>query len=257
MHDRPCLTIVGADREGSSAKLSEGDGDYRLRLAGCGSGRPLNLALARMSIAYAIVADWPFYRTSFARYRQQKGTRWRSIAISGAIAVIMLSAWVYGRSSCAWWTPIPEFSLIGGIIGALGSVALVKILTPIRIRRSPGFGAAVSVTLDDYGLHAIEAHGQTTLAWAAFTRVVRFEDGLLFLRGRIMRWLPDAALKNSTPEEATAFVLGKTDLVHAGLLTLERTVRDKVPSARIRNRRASTPLPRGVLGWVAGRSTLR
>lgn len=36
------LTHVRADREGQSAKLSEGDRNYRLRLAGCGRGRPLN-----------------------------------------------------------------------------------------------------------------------------------------------------------------------------------------------------------------------
>jgi hypothetical protein len=169
-----------------------------------------------MNISYSFVADWGFYRTAFARYRQQRPHRHRAIVMAIAIATVLLLAWLYGLSSGALWTPIPLFALIGGVAGALGTFVLVKILVPQRMKRAPNYGATVSVTLDDEGLHAVEPHAQATLAWPAFTRVVRFGDGILLIRGRVIRWLPDAALQNSTPDDALAFVRSKTQVDHAG-----------------------------------------
>jgi hypothetical protein len=82
--------------------------------------------------------------------------------------------------------------------------------------RAPNYGATVTITLDDNGLHATEPHAQVCLAWAAFTRVVRFADGILFVRGEIARWLPDSALQNVTPEVALAFARSMTEVATVG-----------------------------------------
>jgi hypothetical protein len=177
-----------------------------------------------VTFSYSFVANWDFYRTAFARYRRQKSKRHRAIAVSIVIAAALLLAWIYGRSSDAVWSYIPKFALIGGVIGGVvGGVvggatvyALGRIFLSRHIKRSPNYGATVAVTLDGEGLHATEPHAQVSLAWRAFTRVTRFKDGILLVRGSVIRWLPDTALQNATPEEVVAFVRSKTDVAIVG-----------------------------------------
>jgi hypothetical protein len=84
------------------------------------------------------------------------------------------------------------------------------------MKRSPGYGDTVTIVLDDDGFHAQAPNEQSNLGWAAFTRVARFPDGILLLRGRVIRWLPDSALRDTTPGEALAFVQSKTTVVAVG-----------------------------------------
>jgi hypothetical protein len=173
-----------------------------------------------VTFSYSIVTNWDFYRTAFARYRRQKPNRHRTIAVAIVVAVALLLAWSYGGSSGAAWTPIPKFALIGGVVGGVvggaTAYALGRILLPRRIKRSPNYGATVCLTLDGEGLHATEPNARVSLAWAAFTCVTRFEDGILFVRGRVIRWLPDSALQTATPEEVLSFVRTKTEVVVVG-----------------------------------------
>jgi hypothetical protein len=163
-------------------------------------------------VSYSFIANWSFYRTAFARYGRQKPNRYRMTAVVIAIGAGLLLAWAYGRASGALWAPISESALIGGFFGGAGTYAANRYLLPRRIKRSPDYGATITVRLDDEGLHGSEPHAQASLGWAAFTRVVRFTDGFLFLRGNVIRWLPDSALTNATPEEALAFVRYKTEV---------------------------------------------
>jgi hypothetical protein len=91
-----------------------------------------------------------------------------------------------------------------------------KLLLPPRIKRSPGFGSTITVNLDDDGLFAKEEHGEARLSWAAFTRVVRLSDGLLLLRGKVIRWLPDSALKDVTPQQALELVQSNVQVTVLG-----------------------------------------
>lgn len=169
-----------------------------------------------MKPSYTFSADWAFYRTAFARYRAQNQRRYVALGVSALLGTILLVAWLYGQRTGAFWTPIPEFALIGAVVSGSTSYAIAKALLTRRFKRSPSYGATVTVSLEDDGLHATEPLAQTTLAWGAFTRVARFPDGMLFIRGRVIRWLPDAALQNSTPEEALAFVRTKVEVTVVG-----------------------------------------
>jgi len=169
-----------------------------------------------MMVSYSFIANWSFYRTAYDRYGRQKPHRYRKATFLTVIGAALLLACVYGRSSGALWTPIPELALIGGLSGGAGTYAAARFLLPRRIKRSPNYGATITVRLDDDGLHGSEPHAQASFHWAAFTRVVRFTDGFLFLRGNVMRWLPDSALTNATPEEALAFVRSKTEVAIFG-----------------------------------------
>lgn len=81
-----------------------------------------------MMISYSLVSDLGFYRTASARYRQQRPNRRRTTLITLVLAVILLLTWMYGRATGAVWTPIPEFALIGGIVGGVMTAALARIL---------------------------------------------------------------------------------------------------------------------------------
>ncbi len=169
-----------------------------------------------MQLSYEFVADWGFYRTAFARYRQQRPHRIRSALILLAIAGVLACAWMYAHATHAFWGVIPELALVGGISGGIAGYVASRIVTPIRTKRMPGFGSTITATVDENGLTAAEPQAQASLQWAAFTRVVRFPDGILLLRGRVIRWLPDSALQNATPADALAFVRSKTQVVDVG-----------------------------------------
>ena len=169
-----------------------------------------------MIVTYSFVADWSFYRTALARYPRQKPNRYRRIAVVTIIGAALLLVWAYCHFSGALWTHIVEKALVGGGAGGTAAYALARIFRPWSIKRSPNYGATITVTLDDNGLRAVEPHAQVSLDWKAFTRVSRFADGFLFVRGRLVRWLPDSALTNATPEDALAFVRSKTEVAIIG-----------------------------------------
>ena len=169
-----------------------------------------------MSVVYEFTADLDFFRTAFARYAQQRPHRLRNIAVLGVSALVLACAWIYARASNAAWVLIPQMALICGIAGGIAGFAIAKIMLPIRLKRSPNYGAKITATLNEDGLTAVEPQAQANLKWAAFTRVVRFPDGLLFVRGRVIRWLPDSALRDATPADALAFVRSKTQVVDVG-----------------------------------------
>jgi len=169
-----------------------------------------------MKISYEFVADWDFHRTAFARYGRQRPNRLRNSLILALSALVLACAWMYARATNASWVSIPEFALTCGIAGGLIGFATSKILLPIRLKRTPDYGAKITATLDEDGLTAAEPQAQAILKWAAFTRVAHFPDGILLLRGRVIRWLPNSALQNATPAEALAFVRSKTQVFDVG-----------------------------------------
>jgi hypothetical protein len=169
-----------------------------------------------MKLVYEFVADLDFYRTAFARYGRQRPHRLRNAAVLGSSALVLAGAWIYARASHAVWVLIPQLALICVVAGGIAGFATGKILLPIRLKRAPNYGAKITTTLDEDGLTAVEPQAQANLKWAAFTRVAHFPDGILFVRGRVIRWLPDSALQNATPAEASAFVRAKINVVDVG-----------------------------------------
>jgi hypothetical protein len=121
-----------------------------------------------MSISYKFTADWSFYKTAFARYRRQRPNRHQGLLMLSLIALVVAGAWLYARATCAFWVNIPEFTLIGGIIGGCVGLVVGKIILPARIKRLPGFGSEATVVLNEEGL---------IVNWPSFTRVVRLPDG--------------------------------------------------------------------------------
>jgi hypothetical protein len=164
-----------------------------------------------MGPMYSFVADTDFYRTALARFRRQQPL-WRRWAPWAAILIALITVYVYARATDAPWVLIPAV-LAGGIVGGAAGGFAVRSWIMRRVRRMPGFGGTITVRLDEDGLHMTEPHGEMNLAWTAFNRVVRVNDGLLLMRGSSVRWLPDSALQNVTSDDALAFVRSRVPVV--------------------------------------------
>lgn len=165
-----------------------------------------------MTISYNFVADATYLRTALVRFRRQKPHRYRGPLIFGLIAICLAGAWVYARKTNAEWIAVPQFTLIGGLVGGLGGAAIGWLMQSRRLKRTAGQGVTVIVRLSDEEVTTSDAQARTHLRWTVFTRAVRFPDGIILLRGRVLRWLPDAALQDGSPEEATALVRSKLSL---------------------------------------------
>jgi hypothetical protein len=163
-----------------------------------------------MIATYNFVANLAFYRKAIARFRRQKVTRRRKFLAFAIVALLLASAWLYAWSTNANWAAIPALTLGGGLIGGALAAILDWALLPSRMKRfSPEYGTEVTIILGEDGLEALATHVREKLEWPAFSEGVRFPDGTMLLRGRIIRWLPDSALKDATPEQVSAFVRSK------------------------------------------------
>jgi len=66
------------------------------------------------------------------------------------------------------------------------------------------------------GLEVRAGNASALLDWQQFTRAVRFADGILLLQRSRYRWLPDAALRESTPLEVVDLLRSKVPIeMHA------------------------------------------
>ena len=114
------------------------------------------------------------------------------------------------------WYAIPEFALIGGFGGGAIGFIVARTALRMRVKRSPEYGTAIAIVLNDEGLSATEPQAQAKLLWSAFTRVVELPDGILLLRGKVVRWLPHSALQNASPSDAVSFVRSRANIVSVG-----------------------------------------
>ncbi|HZP64923.1 MAG TPA: hypothetical protein VFB32_01320 [Rudaea sp.] len=97
------------------------------------------------------------------------------------------------------------------IMTAIG-LPLTKWAIVQKLKQNGEFGTEVTVRLTDAGIEGTGRHTSGKWAWAAYPRSVRFADGILLQRSRVMRWLPDSAIEVGTPEEATTLVASKSNL---------------------------------------------
>lgn len=166
-----------------------------------------------MSVTYRFPTTASFYREAFRRYGQQVPHRRRNRWISVLGLAFITAVWFYAVSSAAPWRGLPEFALIVSITTALVSTVVAPILFVVRVRKLPGINSEITTVLDEVGLSAVGPHEEVKLAWSGVTRAARLPDGMIIARGRVFRWLPDSALVDATPAEATDFVRSRCDLI--------------------------------------------
>jgi hypothetical protein len=83
--------------------------------------------------------------------------------------------------------------------------SLVKRGIILKYRLRPTFGAETTFKMGDNEV-VITGPGAGRFLWNVYDRAVHFSDGILLVRKGGIRWLPDAALMEGTPDDAIAIV---------------------------------------------------
>lgn len=159
-------------------------------------------------LIYQFRADAAYYRTIIDRYYGQRTFMLRLPVQYGIIALAILGIFLGTRRS-------PSRASVGIAVGAAllltaGMVAATKIGILHRFKRRADFGAETTLTVSREEITSSGRHAQGRWGWQAYPRSVRYPDGILLLRRGVIRWLPDAALQQGTPADATALVKSRT-----------------------------------------------
>jgi hypothetical protein len=158
-------------------------------------------------ISYSVAIDEKFLEQYQERIRAQSVTRFGRYGLKffcllglAALLAIVLYAKV--------WVIAPVPILFAALL--LAGPKFDYWIAKRRLRKSPFYGQTARATLDGDGYTEVNALSNHTLSWAAFTRVIRMQDGfLLGLGPRQWHWLPDSALVNGTVAEVALFLQEK------------------------------------------------
>ncbi len=155
-------------------------------------------------ISYRWRYDTRYYRVAMDRYYRQRPWvlhLWVQFALLWLLSIGISTALGGGidKRSIIWW-------VLGGVVGVPLLVSITKqgVMLKYRLRKSFGSEASYSMTEAGVAIHGASLGG--SYPWSAYSRAVRFSDGILLLRAGIMRWLPDESLSEGTATAATALV---------------------------------------------------
>ena len=170
-----------------------------------------------MAVTYTLVLDKSYYRTLLARYGKQRPSSRSRLPVRVFLLLAVLGGlWAYGYVSGAGWA-----TLVGWVVAFMSVLSFVVLVFPKSVllrqaRNRPDFNTRGEVSLSDEGIFSIGSDQKVKWSWEAYPAAARFPDGILLMRRGAIRWLPDAALEQGTPREATELVQSKTHLRYVG-----------------------------------------
>ena len=171
-----------------------------------------------MSFTYSVEVDEAYARTLLKRLTQ----RFRNIRnVAIALGFVSLGG---ALTFFAFQDPaVLQMLLRTMSVTLLPAGLMLAVLAPLlRSRQVKRMVAAakggMSVTLSEVGISSTSAHSASRMDWSAFEHVLRYDDGLMFMRIKNlpMLWLPDRSLVDASPEEVTSFVGKMLPLKHVG-----------------------------------------
>jgi hypothetical protein len=165
-------------------------------------------------LVYKFRAGPAYYRTIIDRYYGQRAFLLRLPVQYGIVSLALVGAFLGFKGS--FTGTALGIGLVVVVVLAAGMVALTKLGILYRFKRRPDFGAEAIVTLSKEAITSSGRHAEGKWGWQAYPRSVRYPDGILLMRRGVIRWLPDSALQEGTPADATALVLSKTVMKEAG-----------------------------------------
>jgi hypothetical protein len=161
-------------------------------------------------LVYKFRADATYYRTTINRYYGQRRFLLRLPVQYGFVSLAALGIFLWNMRSLS--RAGVGIAIVVAVLMTVGMVALTKIGILYRFKRRADFGAETTVTVSKDGIASSGHRAQGKWGWQAYPRSVRYPDGILLLRRGVVRWLPDAALQEGTPADATELVKSKTAL---------------------------------------------
>jgi hypothetical protein len=159
-------------------------------------------------LVYKFRADSAYYKTIIDRYYGQ-----RALLLRPAVQYAIVSLAIVGAFLAFKGLFTRAAVGIGMVVITLltaSMVALTKMSVFYRFKRRADFGAEVIMTVSKESISSSGRHAEGKWGWQAYPRSVRYPDGILLLRRGVIRWLPDSALQEGTPADATALVKTKT-----------------------------------------------
>jgi hypothetical protein len=161
-------------------------------------------------MTYKFSVDASYYRAVTDRYYRQRPFLLRLPVQFGLLSLILTCLFLWTTNSSLRDAVIAAPVIV--LLVLVGGVSLTKHGILWRFRNRADFGTEVTVTLSDAGLAASGPNVKGRWEWAAYPSAVRYADGILLLRRGAIRWLPDGAIQDATPAQATALVQSKTVL---------------------------------------------
>jgi hypothetical protein len=159
-------------------------------------------------VLYKFRADAAYYRTIIDRYYGQRAFLLRLPAQYGIISLVIVGAFLGFKGS--FTRTAVGIGILVVVLLTAGMAALTKLGVLYRFKRRADFGAEVIVTVTKDAITSSGRHAEGKWGWQAYPRSVRYPDGILLMRRGVIRWLPDAAIQEGTPVDATALVQSKT-----------------------------------------------
>lgn len=166
-----------------------------------------------IALTYKFHMDAAYYRTVIDRYYRQRPVLLQLPVQFGFLAAVVICIYLWNAASLR---AAGGVALLIGVLILIGGVQLTKLGILRRFKKHADFGSEATVILSGDGVAASGPNGQRKWAWSAYPRSVRYTDGILLLRAGVIRWLPDLAMKQGTPDEAIALVASKTSLRRIG-----------------------------------------
>ena len=159
-------------------------------------------------LVYKYRADAAYYRTVIERYYGQRTFLFRLPMQYGIVSLAIVGAFLGFKGMSTRIAVGIGFLVV--VASTMGLVALTKVSILWRFKRRADFGAEVTVTVSKDAIISSGRHAEGKWGWQAYPRSVRYPDGILLMRRGVIRWLPDSALQEGTPADATALARSKT-----------------------------------------------
>jgi hypothetical protein len=165
-------------------------------------------------LVYKYRADTAYYKTVIDRYYGQRTFLLRLPIQYGIVSLAIVGAFL-GFKGLSTRTAV-GIGILVVVVSTAGLVALRKISVLWRFKRRADFGAETTVTVSKEAIVSSGRHAEGQWGWQAYPRSVRYSDGILLVRRGVIRWLPDSALQEGTPADATGLVKSKTVMKEVG-----------------------------------------
>jgi hypothetical protein len=165
-----------------------------------------------MALVYRMRADKKYFDALIDRYWRQRPVFLRPQVQHSILAMVVAAAWVLAPWHGVDYVYVVTFAFVLALAVGPGGYYLTRSLILSRFRGKKLIGENVIYTLNDDNLHFEGPQRSATVRWPAYSKAVRYADGMLLLRPGVACWLPDSALSGGDRETATAFVASRTAL---------------------------------------------
>jgi len=144
-----------------------------------------------MAITYRFRFTDEFLVAAMLKYRSQLWWRRPFQGLKWVLALALAGLFALCVAYQLRWPALAFAAVLGALV--LGW-PIDKALLLWRFRKSPFRDDDLEFTLSDVGVLTVGKTSEIRLAWSAYTKARRFNDGLLLFQGpHLFNWLPDTA----------------------------------------------------------------